>query len=196
MRDPSEFFAHLPEIETERLVLRTMRLDDAEAMFAYASDPRVAEHVDWYPHGSVEESRRFLVAAIERYARGAPVGWAITLRGEDKLVGSAGFFDWAIAHARAEIGYSLAYWLWNRGYMTEAVRALVRFGFERMGLNRIEARCKVVNLASARVLEKAGFRLEGVLRQHQHTKGAFEDMKLYAILREDWQPPERGGITP
>ncbi len=62
-----------------------------------------------------------------------------------------------------------------------------------MVLNRIEARCKVVNLASARVLEKAGFRLEGVLRQHQRTKGNFEDMKLYAILREDWEQEDRPG---
>src|SRR5579884_1679302 len=145
-----------------------MRLEDAEDMFAYASDPRMAEHVGWYPHSSIDESRRFLAAAVERRARGEPVGWAITLKGEDRLVGSAGFFDWAIAHARAEIGYSLAYWLWNRGYMTEAVRALVRFGFGRMGLNRIEARCKVANLASARVLEKVGFRLEGV-RSEEHT---------------------------
>src|SRR5207253_2063108 len=119
-------------LETERLVLRKMRIDDADDMFAYASDPEVAEHVSWYPHGSVDESRRMLTATLERYARGQIAGWAITLRGEDRLVGTGGFATWEVAHDRAEIGYSLARGLWNRGYMTEAVGAIVRFGFERM----------------------------------------------------------------
>jgi ribosomal-protein-alanine N-acetyltransferase len=83
----------------------------------------------------------------------------------------------------------LARRLWNQGLMTEAVREIVRFGFERMNLNRIEARCKIANVGSARVMEKVGLSFEGVLREHQYAKGVFEDLKLYSILRSEWQPP-------
>ena len=164
-----------------------MRLDDDEAMFVYASDPLVAEHTSWYPHASIDDSRHFLRSIVDRYAEGQEAGWAITLREDDRLIGTAGFFSWSVANRRAEIGYSLARHLWNQGLMTEAVGAMLRFGFEQMNLNRIEARCKLANLGSARVMEKAGMSFEGVLREHQYAKGVFEDLKLYAILRREWQ---------
>lgn len=165
-----------------------MRFDDDEAMFAYASDPLVAEHTSWYPHISVEQSREHLRVVLDRYAEGQEAGWAICLKDDDRLVGTAGFFSWSVPHRRAEIGYSLARHLWNRGLMTEAVAAMLRFGFEQMNLNRIEARCKPANAGSARVMEKAGMSFEGLLREHQYAKGVFEDLKLYAILRRDGQP--------
>ena len=186
MTDPSLIFADLPTLETPRLRLRKMRLDDAEAHFAYASDPLVAEHTGWYPYQSVEASRDFLKVMVDRYAAGQEAGWAIALKEDDRLVGTAGFFSWSVPHRRAEVGYSLARWLWNRGLMTEALRAMIDFGFDRMNLNRIEARCKVENAASARVMEKAGMTFEGVLREHQLAKGAFETMKLYSVLRREW----------
>jgi len=71
--------------------------------------------------------------------------------------------------------------------MTEAIRAVIHFGFREMGLNRIEGRCRVDNVASARVMEKAGMEMEGVLRQHVYAKGSFHDMKVYAVLREEWR---------
>ena len=155
-------------------------------MLAYASDPLVAEHTAWYPLTSIEEARQRVQLAVDCYAEGREAGWAIALKEDDRLVGTAGLFGWSTAHRRAEIGYSLARHLWNKGLMTEAVREIVRFGFERMNLNRIEARCKIENVGSARVMEKVGMSFEGVLREHQYAKGAFEDLKLYSILRKEW----------
>ena len=99
---------------------------------------------------------------------------------------------YAPEHARAELGYVLSRKLWGRGLMPEAVRAVVRFGFGRMELNRIEARCIIENAASARVMEKAGMTCEGTLREREFIKGAYRDMRLYSILRREYRPESSG----
>jgi ribosomal-protein-alanine N-acetyltransferase len=100
------------------------------------------------------------------------------------LVGACGLVNWEAEHARAEVGFVLSREYWGRGLMSEAVRAILRFGFERMNLNRIEARCIAENAASARVMEKAGMVYEGTLCQREYIKGAYRDIKLYAILKK------------
>lgn len=179
-------FADLPELETERLLLRRMRLGDAEAMFDYASDPEVTRYVLWETHRSVEDSEAFLRLAVEGYERGDFGGWGIVLKDSGRFVGTCGVdVGYAPEHARAELGYVLAREHWGKGLMPEAVRAVIRFGFGRMGLNRLEARCVAENTASARVMEKAGMTYEGTLREQMFIKGAYRDMKLYSILRRE-----------
>jgi ribosomal-protein-alanine N-acetyltransferase len=180
-------FADLPEIETQRLLLRKMRLDDAEAMFAYASDPAVARHVLWETHRSIEDSESFLRLAIEGYERGDFGGWGVILKDSGAFIGTCGLdAGYAPEHARAELGYVLSREYWGKGLMPEAVRAIIAFGFARVDLNRIEARCIAANLASARVMEKAGMTYEGTLREREFIKGAYRDMKLYSILRREY----------
>ena len=180
--------ADLPELETERLLLRKMRLDDAEAMFAYASDPEVTRYVLFETHRSVEDSEAFLRLAVEGYERGDFGGWGIVLKDSGAFVGTCGVdVNYAPEHARAELGYVLSREHWGRGLMPEAVKAVIRFGFGRMGLNRLEARCIAENVASARVMEKAGMTYEGTLREHEFIKGSYRDMKLYSILRREFR---------
>ena len=93
-------------------------------------------------------------------------------------------------HARAEIGYALARKYWGQGLMTEAVRAMLDYGFNLLRLNRIEARCDVENIASWRVMEKAGMKFEGVLRQNIFLHGRPRDARMYGILREEWSTTE------
>ena len=182
-------FRDLPELETERLLLRKMRLDDAEAMFAYASDPEVTRYVLFETHRSVEDSESFLRLALEGYEREDFGGWGVVLKDSGAFVGTceldAGYVP---EHARAELGYVLSREHWGRGLMPEAVRAVIRFGFGRMGLNRVQARCIAENVASARVMEKAGMAYEGTLRESEFIKGAYRDMKLYSILRREYRP--------
>lgn len=180
-------FRDMPSIETERLLLRSMSVDDAEGMFAYASDPEVTRYVVWETHGTVDDSRAFLELTVSAYQSGEPAGWGIVHKKDGKFVGTCGVVSWSPEHARAEIGYVLARSYWGRGLVTEAVRAMIRFGFERLNLNRIEARCIEENMASARVMEKAGMRYEGTLRQQEFVKGAYRDMKYYAILRSEYR---------
>ena len=180
-----EVLRDLPTLETDRLILRKMTPDDAEAMFAYASDPEVTRYVSWELHRSIEDSRAFLELALGKYEGGEEPNWGIVYRGDHRFVGACGLVSWEAEHGRAEVGFVLSREYWGRGLMPEAVRALIRFGFDTMNLNRIEARCIVENTASARVMEKAGMAYEGTLRQREYIKGAYRDMKLYAILKEE-----------
>ena len=179
-----EVLKDLPTLETERLILRKMVLNDAEAVFAYASNSEVSRYTLWETHRSIEDSRAFLEFATQKYENGGEPDWGIVYRGNGCLVGACGLVNWEAEHARAEVGFVLSREDWGRGLMSEAVRAILRFGFERMNLNRIEARCIAENAASARVMEKAGMVYEGTLRQREYIKGAYRDIKLYAILKK------------
>jgi RimJ/RimL family protein N-acetyltransferase len=179
-----EVLKDLPTLETERLILRKMVLNDAEAVFAYASNSEVSRYTLWETHRSIEDSRAFLEFATQKYENGGEPDWGIVYRGNGCLVGACGLVNWEAEHARAEVGFVLSREYWGRGLMSEAVRAILRFGFERMNLNRIEARCIAENAASARVMEKAGMVYEGTLRQREYIKGTYRDIKLYAILKK------------
>jgi len=180
----SVFFT-LPTLETRRLILRPLRMGDAKDLFAYASDPQVSRHVLWDTHQSIRDSRMFLRFAIRQYRRGLPGSFAITLKDSGRMIGTVGFMwinpDWA----SAEVGYSLSRDYWNQGIMTEALREVVAFGFDRLKLNRIEAQHETDNPASGRVMAHVGMQYEGTLRQRLKNKGRYVDVALYAMLRTD-----------
>lgn len=181
-------FSDLPTLETKRLLLRRMRPEDAESMFSYASDPEVTRYVLWETHNSIEGSEGFIELAMEGYEQGNFGSWGVTLKETGAFVGTCGFDDcYFPEHARAEVGYVLSRECWGRGIMPEALRAVIHFGFEQLGLNRIESRCIAENMASARVMEKASMVYEGTLRERELIKGSYRDIKIYAILRADYQ---------
>lgn len=181
-----EIFGDLPPLQTERLLLRRMGAGDAEDLFSYASDPEVTRYVVWETHCSLADSLAFLQYTEEQYRKKEVSSWGMVLRESGRLIGTVGFVNWLPPHARAEIGFVLGRRWWGRGLMSEAVRAVLRFGFERMRLNRIQARCYLANTASARVMEKVGMTFEGIVREQLYEKGAFRDLKLYSILRREF----------
>ena len=182
-----------PRIETPRLVIRAITWDDLPDIWEYASDAEVARYTIFDRHTSEEQTREFVRQTLEKYGRGEPAALAIALRSEGRLVGACGFRNWDRAAARIEIGYAIQRRHWGKGIATEAVRAVLGFAFEQMGLNRVEAHCIVDHVASRRVLEKAGMRREGILRQHESFKGAFQDLALYSILRQEFLPTAGAG---
>ena len=176
-------YESFPVLETERLILRDMRLEDAEAMFAYASDPEVTRHLDWETHHrSIEDSKQFLEIAIQGYANGELHRWAIVHREDNAFTGTCGLVAHSHQHHRAHVGYTLARPYWGRGLATEAVRAMISFGFQKMSLNKIIARCFPENIASERVMQKLGMSYEGTLREHFLIRGRYRDLKIYSIL--------------
>ena len=176
-----------PRLETERLVLRALTPDDAAAIFAYASDPEVARYMVWEAHRSVGDTEAFMDLTMGRYESGDAPDWGMVYKGDGRLVGTSGFVGWEREHDRAEVGYVLHRGYWGMGLAAEALGAMVSFGFGRMDLNRIEARCVAENTASARVMEKAGMSYEGTMRGRELLKGEYRDMKMYAILKDDHQ---------
>lgn len=183
----AKLFRSLPEIATPRLLLRKFRRGDAAAVFAYASDPEVARYTIWDHHRSIKTTRRFVDLVLKAYRQGQPAPWAIVLRSNDKLIGAIGLRNWAVDHSRAEVGYVLARDYWGQGYVSEALHAVLEFGFSRMSLNRIEAKCVPENLGSIRVLEKAGMQCEGLLRDYEFVKGAYQDLNIYSILKREFR---------
>ncbi|HEY0072589.1 MAG TPA: GNAT family protein [Abditibacteriaceae bacterium] len=184
-----------PPLETARLLLRAARPADDAALFDYARDPEVARFTTWEPHVCLTDAQQFLARVLDDYRVGKIGYWAIEHQGDQKLIGAVGLAGKLVSaetppqfiHARAELAYVLARPYWNQGLMTEAAREVLQFGFAQWNLNRIEARCLVENIASARVMEKLGMNFEGTLRQQMHIKGVFRDVKIYAVLKSDWQ---------
>lgn len=177
--------ADLPTLETDRLLLRKLRMDDAPAVFAYASDPTIGKHTAWPPHRTLADSEAYLEMALKLYEGGNEALWGVVLKEEDRVVGTCGLYDIDLRHATAALGYILALRLRGRGIMPEAMRAVLSWGFGPLGLQRIQGVCRVDNAPSTRVMEKLGLVPEGVMRSCRVVKGQRIDMKLYAILASD-----------
>jgi len=175
-------------LTTERLMLREFEQADWEAVHRYASDPEVVRFMEWGPN-SEEETRRFIEKAIgcqsDQPRRNFEL--AVILKGLGHLIGGCGITLSRGESRRGWIGYCLNRRFWGQGYATEVARALVAFGFEALGLHKIIAGCDTQNVASARVLEKAGMRREGHLREDKWVKGRWRDSFLYAILDHEWK---------
>lgn len=181
-----DVFGQFPELRTERLRLRRLTESDAEGVFAYGRDPEVARFVTWPVHQTLADSQGFLRFAESKYQAGQVAPWGLELLSTGQLVGTCDFVWWLPQHGCAEIGYALSRAHWGQGLMPEAVREIIRFGFTRMQLVRVQAMCLVENSASERVMQKVGMQLEGTLRQYRLVKGAHRDLKLYSLLRQEW----------
>jgi [ribosomal protein S5]-alanine N-acetyltransferase len=181
-----EIFRNLPIIETGRLRLRKLSMRDASDVFEYASIPEVAEHVTWEFHRNISDSMHFLRIMIQQYDDGIPSPWGIIDKEEGKLIGTIGFHVWSQQNAFAEAGYALSKQYWNKGLMTEAFNEVIKFGFEKMKLNRIEATCKPENTASEKVMTKCGMKYEGLMRKKLYAKSEYHDLKLYSLLLSEW----------
>lgn len=175
----------VPALETARLRLRPFTLADAPRVRDLAGDRRVAEMTLNIPHPYPEGAAEAWIAG---HAPGAAAGmlysFAIERRDDGLLMGAIGVVP-DQRHNRAEIGYWLGVDYWNRGYMSEAARRAVAFGFADLGLRRIQATCLPRNPASARVMQRAGMRYEGLLRSYTYKDGVYEDIAMYAIVRGD-----------
>ncbi|MFJ7753752.1 GNAT family N-acetyltransferase [Peribacillus muralis] len=178
-----DIYGDLPAIETKRLIMRKINMEDAEDMFAYTSNPEVSRFVTWEAHRSMSDTKDFIQLVLQNYEDKKIAPWGIEHKESGKLIGTIDFVSWLVNHHLAEMGYVLAPEYWGRGLMTEAVRKFVAFGFENMNLVRIQARCFVENLGSERVMQKAGMSFEGIVRKGMLVKGEHVNLKLYAIIK-------------
>jgi ribosomal-protein-alanine N-acetyltransferase len=181
-----KLFGESPELETERLLLRRMTLLDAEDYYTIASDPLVTAHTIWDTHRSIEESIHYITGVIERYENKESFQWGIVLKESDQLIGRIGLFHCDAVHQKAEIGFGVSSRYWNTGIITEAAQTIFQYAFEHLDLNRLEGRCNFNNLSSAKVMEKLGMKLEGILSEQLKIKGKFVDQRIYAILASDY----------
>lgn len=169
------------ELRTERLTLREFRLHDEVAVHRYGSDEEVTRYLTWGPNSSAE-TEAYLSEVIRKAAREHRTSFTLAVATlDDELIGVANLTI-TDAGSTGELGYVLARDSWGRGYATEVARRLIVFGFNELGLRRITATCHPDNLASARVLEKAGLHFEGTIRDHLRVHGGW---RLFAIAVGD-----------
>lgn len=175
------------EINTKRLLLRRFMDSDAEVMFTtWANDPEVTRYLSWRPHGTIEVTKDIISSWIGSYEKQDFYNWAIFLKEAGKVIGSIGLVDLSEENQRCEIGYCIGKDYWNLGITTEALRAVMVFSFNEVGFNRIQAKHHKDNPASGRVMQKAGMKYEGRLREYFKDKdGEFVDCDLYSIVRAD-----------
>jgi aminoglycoside 6'-N-acetyltransferase len=175
------------QLSTPRLCLRRFRESDAEAFASYRSDPAVARYQGWDAPYPVEQARRF-VSAMATEPADVPGEWlqiAVTLAGDDALVGDCAFVPQAHEPRTVEIGFTIAPEHQRRGYAREAVSSLLRYLFEQLGKHRAIASCDPRNAPSVKVLEAVGMRREGHMVESTWAKGEWTDDLLFAILRRE-----------
>jgi [ribosomal protein S5]-alanine N-acetyltransferase len=176
-----------PTLKTERLVLRPLTPQDAPTLKRLAGRREIADTTISIPHPySEEQARQWIAGYAEMFAKGKSIVFGMQLKHEENLAGTIGLRDIDLEHSLAEMGFWVAVEYWGRGFATEAAQAVLAFGFEQLGLNRIYAHHMVRNPASGRVLARIGMKPEGLLRQRVRKWRVFEDVVAMALLREEW----------
>ncbi|WP_340373340.1 GNAT family protein [Peribacillus sp. FSL E2-0218] len=174
-----------PVIETKRLILREATKADAGDMLDYLTDIEVVKHMGLEPFQTVDEVWEEIGWYQSIRKEGTGIRWGITMKDNGKVIGSCGFFNRAPKHFRAEVGYELNQAHWGKGIAGEALEAVVRYGYHHFQLERIEALIEPANIPSQRLVEKQGFKREGLLRHYEYTCGKFDDLLMYSLIKKD-----------
>jgi len=177
---------NFPPLETERLQLRPLTADDLDFVFHHFANPDIHRYLfDEEPVSTRAQAQ----AIIEFYTEPKEKlynRWVLTLKSEERPIGTCGYHKWLKNHRRAEIGYDLEKSSWHKGLMKEALAAVISFGFLQMSLNRIGAMVHPKNEASLKLLERLGFQKEGLLKDFYYQNGVFHNHWLLALLKRDW----------
>ena len=173
------------ELETKDLVLKPFKLEYAESMYKnWATDPNVIKFLAWDLHKNVQETETVISHWLAKQE--FQYDWAIYLKSEDEIIGAINVVDISKRYFNCEIGYCLGSKWWGKGYMTQALQAVIAFMFDEVGVNRVQLKHAVENIGSGRVMEKCGMQVEGVLRQGTYAHGKFFDARILSILKDEY----------
>lgn len=174
-------------LTTERLVLRPLAAADAEALFVIFSDSEVMRYWSSSPWTTMQQAGQYIEAAGEDLAKGTSLRFGIEVAATGQLVGQAALYSFNQQNRRCDVGYALARASWSKGYLGEALAALLEHGFAALDLNRVEADIDPRNTASAKALGRLGFQREGLLRERWIVGGEICDTEFFGLLRSDWE---------
>jgi ribosomal-protein-alanine N-acetyltransferase len=173
-------------LRTERLMLRQITESDGPDLFDIFGDDQVTAHYAWDTFTSIEQGHALAEQTARAFAQRESLRWGLIPHGSEAIVGTCGYTRWSRDNRFAILGYDLARPYWHGGLMTEAVTEVLRFGFERMDLNRVEALVMAGNVASITLLSRVGFTHEGELRGRALHRGEFRDVWTFGLLRSEW----------
>lgn len=181
-----KIFRKIPTLETERLVLRRLKIADYADMFEYSKSDKVTKYLLWRSHPDAKYTRNYLSFVQSQYRSGNFFDWAVVERDTNKMIGTCGFAKLDFENNLAEIGYVINPAYWRRGYATEAVKRVIDYGFEELNIHRIEARYIVGNEVSRRVMEKCGMIFEGIHRSSLYVKEEYVSVGYCSITSDDY----------
>lgn len=177
-------FNPFPTLETERLLLRRYVPEDAEGVYSYRSNANAMKHIAKPLQTSLDEAKQMVERINGMIDTNDGIGWAITLKEQpEKIIGGCSFHVIQKNHYRAEIGYMLHPDYWKQGIVSEAVKAIIEYGFNEMKLHSIEAHIDPINIASEKVLTKFGFVKEGYFKENYYYNGEFLDTAVFSLLK-------------
>ena len=171
-------------IETKRLILRPMKIDDAEEMYInWTSDPNTTKYLSWESHHSLKETIDYVNSQLPLYEKEYYFNWVIELKQTGELIGNINAEKVSLLHRLCEMNDCIGPRFWNKGYATEALKAFIEYMFKKVGFEKIIARHLATNPASGRVMLKAGMKCDGILKGWavDKTTGLRTDMVCYSI---------------
>jgi ribosomal-protein-alanine N-acetyltransferase len=176
----------LPTITTSRLLLRWISEADIDALYDVFSDPQVMRYWSSGPLADKQAAAEMQREIAASNQNNSLFKWGLALRESDTVIGTVTLFNLNLSNGRAEVGYAMGRRYWGKGYMHEALQALLTHGFEVLGLRRLEADVDPRNSRSIRTLERLGFQREGFLRERWHVDGEIQDAIFFGLLRREW----------
>ncbi|CAH8768725.1 GNAT family N-acetyltransferase [Paenibacillus dendritiformis] len=174
-----------PELHTERLHLRKMKVSDSSSLFKIWSDPEVTKFMNINCFTDENQAKDMIKLLDELSQDNKAIRFSIIEIESNEIIGSCGYNSIDFENAKAEIGYDIARAFWGRGYASEAICSLLDYAFSSLKLNRIEAKVEPANVNSVKVLQKLNFTFEGTLRQYEKVNGKLNDLNMYSKLRTD-----------
>ncbi|HEY9655541.1 MAG TPA: GNAT family N-acetyltransferase [Crinalium sp.] len=174
-------------LQTERLILRPLTRGDATSIQVAASVREISDTMISIPHPYPDdEAERYVTRQIAEFETRQSIAFVVERKFDPAFSGIIEVRDIEYEHSQAELSFWLAVGNWGHGYMSEALKPIIRFGFEELELNRLYAYHMMRNPGSGKVLQRNGFVQEGLLRQRVQKWGKFEDVALWAMLKRDW----------
>lgn len=173
-----------PILETKRLILREIVHEDAGDIFAYFSNEDVTKHYGMQALEHIEQAEQLIQGFTKGFQGKRSMRWGITIKGNNRLIGTIGFNLWVPVHRRAEAGYEIHPDFWRKGLASEALEKIVEYGFQELELTRIGATVYIENTASNEMLLKQGFEQEGTLRNYMYQDGYAHDVNIYAKVQK------------
>ena len=168
---------------TDRLLLRKLKMTDVHDMFEYTSRTEVTKYLSWNPHTNIEQTKNFIKNTLPEYEGNKSYPYAIELLDTHKFIGVLRAYDIDLGNKHCEISYILNPAYQNNGYMVEAINAFIKYGFNELGLIRIQAKCMIENESSEKLMKRLGLEFEGILQKCWIYKGTVYDAKLFAITK-------------
>ncbi|MCL2813039.1 MAG: GNAT family N-acetyltransferase [Oscillospiraceae bacterium] len=182
-----EIFSHIPNLETQRLVLRRIEEGDCADMFEYSADLDVTKYLTWQPHAHIGETKRHMAEIQKRYDNGQFYDWGMVYKENGSLVGTCGFTSVDTGKNACEVGYVLSKKYWGKGLVPEALERIMEFAFDYIGFETIEARFLDGNAQSKKVMEKVGMVYAKTEHKALFVRDGFKTVYTYSITKEAFE---------